>query len=138
MKFHPMLSGTLILAASLTAQAAELTIRISDISESGGFVHWALFDSAEAFDNDGAPVLAARSRVQGATLTTTLHDLPEGRYAVRLFHDSNGNGELDRNMIGIPSEGYGFSNDAGARGPAAFDDAAVMLTGDRTIEVRVR
>jgi uncharacterized protein (DUF2141 family) len=57
---------------------------------------------------------------------------------VRLFHDSNGNGELDRNMLGIPREGYGFSNDAGARGPASFEEAAVSIDGDARIEVPLR
>lgn len=131
------IAGALALAA-LPVQAADVTIHVSNISEEGGMVHLALFDSAAAFAGEGAPVTAARSRVSGDSLAVTVHDLPPGDYAVRLFHDSNGNGELDLNMLGIPREGYGFSNDAGARGPAGFDEAAVTIEGDRAIEVRVR
>jgi uncharacterized protein (DUF2141 family) len=83
-------------------------------------------------------VIAARSRVTGETVSATVHGLPAGRYAVRLFHDTNGNGELDVNMLGIPREAYGFSNNAGSRGPAGFDDAAVVVDGDARIEVQLR
>lgn len=141
MRYHKQVCAALTLLASIPASpasAGDLTISITGISEPAGMVHWALFDSAPAFDGEGAPVIAARSRVSGPTLTATVHDLPSGRYAVRLFHDSNGNGELDSNMLGIPREGYGFSNDAGARGPASFEDAAVSIDGDARIEVNVR
>lgn len=138
MHYHRQLCATLALLASMPASAGDLTISITGISEAAGMVHWAVFDSAPAFDGEGAPVIAARSRVSGPTLTATVHDLPGGRYAVRLFHDSNGNGELDRNMLGIPREGYGFSNDAGARGPASFEEAAVSIDGDARIEVHLR
>ena len=47
------------------------------------------------------------------------------------FHDENGNGELDRNVLGIPTEGHAFSNDAtGRMGPPAFADAAVTVGSD--------
>jgi uncharacterized protein (DUF2141 family) len=126
------------LSSPLPAQAADVTVQINDISEPGGMIHWVLFDSAQAFDDGGIPVMAARSRVASDSLSVTVYDLPTGRYAVRLFHDSNGNGEMDRNIIGIPKEGYGFSGDAGGRGPASFEDAAVAVEGDTTITVRVR
>lgn len=38
--------------------------------------------------------------------------LPAGSYGVIAFHDINGNEKLDTNMIGIPTEPYGFSNNA--------------------------
>ena len=52
-------------------------------------------------------------------------DVAPGRYAVKLFHDRNGDGELATNLFGIPSEPFGFSNNAPAQfGPPAFADAA--------------
>ena len=121
-----------------TANAADLTIRVENIHEPGGMLHWALFDSKESFDRGGAAVIASRVRVLGDSVEVTVHKLPPGRYALRSFHDSNGNGELDSNALGIPREGYGFSNDAGARGPARFDDAAVSVEGDLKLVVRLR
>ena len=55
-----------------------------------------------------------------------VQDLAPGRYALSAFHDENDNGELDTNLMGIPSEGYGFGNDASAAfGPPSFEAAAV-------------
>jgi len=138
MKTRVSFFSALALAAALPATADDITISITGIERSEGMVHWALFDSADSFDGNGAPVVAARSRADEGGIRTTLHDLPSGRYALRLFHDSNGNGELDRNVLGIPREGYGFSNDAGRRGPASFEDAAVTVDGDTNLEVRIR
>ena len=62
------------------------------------------------------------------TITVVLKDLPGGDYAVAAFHDENGNGERDRNVLGMPTEGYAFGNDAiGRMGPPTFEDAAVTV-----------
>jgi len=39
-------------------------------------------------------------------------DVPAGRYAIVVYHDENGNGHFDQNALGMPLEGYGFSNNA--------------------------
>lgn len=58
--------------------------------------------------------------------------VPVGAWAIEAYHDENGNGRLDRNGLGIPTEGAGFSRDAhGQYGPPSFDDAVVQVT-DRT------
>ena len=41
-------------------------------------------------------------------------DIPPGTYALAIIHDENMNGKLDTNWLGIPTEGYGFSNDVKA------------------------
>jgi len=41
-------------------------------------------------------------------------DMPKGTYALAVVHDKNMNGKLDTNFMGIPTEGYGFSNNAKA------------------------
>ena len=33
-----------------------------------------------------------------------------GVYAIALYHDENGNGKIDRSGIGLPTEGFGFTN----------------------------
>ena len=52
-------------------------------------------------------------------------DIPPGRYALAVIHDENMNGKLDANWLGVPKEGYGFSNDAkGLMGAPSFDAAS--------------
>ncbi|MEQ8262379.1 DUF2141 domain-containing protein [Pseudohaliea sp.] len=134
----------LIVAASVTTAlvqqvaAADLGLLVENITDPQGTLLWSVFDSAEAFAADTRPVVSARSRVTGNKLRVTLHDLPAGVYAIKLYHDANGNGELDTNMLGIPVEGYGFSNNAGRRGPASFEDASVAVDRDTQITIRLR
>jgi uncharacterized protein (DUF2141 family) len=50
--------------------------------------------------------------------------IPQGTYAVSVFHDENMNGKLDKNFVGAPKEGYGASNNPKKRmGPPKFDEA---------------
>jgi len=67
-------------------------------------------------------------------------ELKAGAYAVITFHDENDNGKLDENALGLPTEGYGFSNDAeGFFAAPSFKDAAVMLGGhDRAIGITLK
>ena len=123
---------------ALPDAAADVTLAVSNIEAVQGELRWLVFDSAEDYAADRNPVIAGRSRVQADAMAVTLHDLPPGNYAVKLFHDANQNGELDTNMVGLPTEGYGFSNNAGRFGPPDFDAAAVEVKADTRIDVRVR
>jgi uncharacterized protein (DUF2141 family) len=59
----------------------------------------------------------------------TTDAIPEIRLAITAFHDANGNGELDKSAIGIPTEKYGFSkNPAPGFGPPSFDQTAIPLS----------
>lgn len=78
----------------------------------------------------GAPTV-----VDGDTARVTF-ELSEGRYAIKLFLDLNGNGEVDTNFLGVPKEPFGFSNNAmGKFGPPSFDAAAFTFEGDREISI---
>lgn len=62
-------------------------------------------------------------------------DIPPGTYAIAVVHDENMNGELDVNWLGVPSEGYGFSNDAtGILGAPSFTAASFQYIG-RSLEL---
>ena len=66
---------------------------------------------------------------RGTTVVVTVPDVPPGRYAAQAFADADNNGRLDT-MIGVPREGFGFSNNAMRRflpprlSSAAFDHGA--------------
>lgn len=117
----------------------QLTLVIKGYEESKGTTYLSLYDDAEHFNKmSGKSVSNVQQCITGDTLSITFHDLNSGKYAVSLYHDANDNRELDRNMLGIPSEPYGFSNDAGAFGPAKFNDASFTLDSDKTIVINLR
>ncbi len=128
----------LLLGVSPILKAADLNLTVDNITDTKGTLYWSIFDSEESYNTEENPLLAGRSRVIGERLQITLHDLPAGDYAVKLFHDANDNGEMDSNLLGLPQEGYGFSNNAGNFGPASFSEAKVELNGNIQITIRLR
>ena len=127
------------LACLVTAQApaADLTIEVRGIRSGDGRVLVAVHGPAskETFPS-GDGVAGRRKPARPGAVRFVVGDLSPGRYAVAAFHDANDNGELDTNLLGIPSEGYGFGNDAGAAfGPPSFESAAVTVGDSSAVAV---
>jgi len=116
----------LALLSGAAAHAADLSIKVDGARGDGGAVRVALFDSADRFLK--RPLHGASAPVRDGGATVALKDLAAGDYAVAVYHDANDNGKLDQNMMGIPVEAAGFSNDAlGNMGPPAFEAARFAL-----------
>lgn len=96
------LAAGLVTLGMGAAQAAEIRLQVAGLSE--GMLH-AQLHAVEAGDWD-APVRQASGRPG----LLVFDDVPPGRYAIELFVDLNGNGELDVSPRGIPREPFGFSN----------------------------
>jgi uncharacterized protein (DUF2141 family) len=127
----------LALSAALQAQAASLEIEITGMQGVEGQVLVALFDRAETWLT--RPVQARKLTPGGdGTLRLRFDDLPEGQYAYSLLHDLNGNGRMDFNLIGMPTEAYAFSNNAGRFGAPKFEEASFTLAGDLRQRVSLR
>ncbi len=103
--------ATLLVLAIAPALAAELTVTVDNLRSAKGDVRLSAYGSAAEWPDHSAD---ANDKVAPAqTGSVVFHfDLPPGTYAVACFHDENGNGQFDQNFLGIPLEGYGFSNDA--------------------------
>jgi len=122
--------------AGAAAQAYDLTVEVLNARSDKGLVAGALYGTEASWLKD-----ALQGERQPAAARTVLvyRNLPVGPYALSLFHDENGNGKLDSNIAGVPTERYGFSRDARGRMSApAFADAAIDLRGDMTITVHLR
>lgn len=106
----------------------ELQVTFSNLRDAKGNLYVAVYDQESAFlKTDRLRCKKIVPVQQTGTLKINLGNLPPGRYALSCFHDLNGNGRLDTNWLGIPSEPYGFSNNARPQfrapkwGEAAFD-----------------
>jgi uncharacterized protein (DUF2141 family) len=95
----------------------------------------AVFDSAAAWEAGKDAVAVGNDSVTGPQVRLIFPELAPGDYAVKLYHDENRNGELDSNMLGIPSEGYGFSRYTQELGEPGFEDARFTVKGDTRIEI---
>ena len=139
---HTIRNISLIAGLSLFAHAAlaaDITLDISGYETDKGVTLIRVFDSQQAFESDdGEAIVSVIQRLTGESTVLTLHNMPAGEYAVSLFHDENGNRELDTNLVGIPTEQYGASNNAGRFGPPTFADAKFSVDGNVKVEITLR
>ena len=113
-----------------------LTVVIKNFKNTDGNARVAFFDSEENFLKNGEGRVV---EIEDKSEVKVIFDnVNEGTYAVSIIHDENGNGDLDTAVFGIPTEDYGFSNDAkGMFGPPSFEDCKFDFTEDKTIVINI-
>ena len=129
------LTAAALLASAAIAQAASVTVRVSDVESSEGQVYVGLCDRGfeEALCVDGA-FKSARP----GTMTFTFDNVAPGTYAIAAYHDVNGNGRMDTGTFSLPIEPYGFSNDVGRIAPPNFLNATFPVSSQAvTVDVRM-
>lgn len=93
----------------------------------GGAVMIAIFADAGSY-NAGKPLRGVRAPVSSTSMTERVEGLEPGTYAIRSFHDANGDGVLNTNPFGAPVEPFAFSRGAKPKfGPPAWEDASIDL-----------
>lgn len=123
-----------------SAGAAQLVVRVSGVQSARGQVAVTLYpDSRRRFLAPGGKLLRVRARAV-APVTTACFWVKPGAYAVSVYHDANGNHDYDRNAVGMPLEGFAFSNDPPTRlGLPSFDSVRFTVgAGGRTLPVQMR
>ncbi len=110
MKFW-ITSILLCLVFSLAGQQQSLKVKVSNIIDHQGQIIVTLYNKAEGFAKSGNEFKKIISqKVLGSIASIKVDDLPPGDYSVIILHDKNQDGECNYNFIGMPVEGYGFSN----------------------------
>jgi uncharacterized protein (DUF2141 family) len=101
-----------ILAGCLCALASgaqgRVEAAVTNAKNDKGVCRACLFSSAEAF-RENKPFRCVSVPLSGKKASVTFEQVPDGEYAVLVFHDANNNNKMDKNFLGIPSEGYGAS-----------------------------
>jgi uncharacterized protein (DUF2141 family) len=130
-----------VLGAEAPASGVKLTVAIAGIRNDQGNIMCELFASPAGYPKDSTKALQLKKvGIQQRTASCVFEGLAPGTYAVAAYHDENGNGKLDTNFLGIPSEGVAASNDAkGTMGPPSFENAKFAVSStDRAITVHLR
>jgi len=91
-------------------ETQEIHLTINGIASDEGMLYIGLYNSEETFL--GRRYKSAMSRIVNGKVVVVFEDVPEGIYAVSVFHDENNNQKLDTNFMGIPKEDIGCSNNA--------------------------
>jgi uncharacterized protein (DUF2141 family) len=136
-----ILVAVLLYCSALTvAGATDLAVTISGARNATGSISAGIFDSESSFPKAPQAFASFRIKAQQGTVSFTVHNLPPGKYAVTSYHDENDNGKLDTDVTGLPTEGYGVSNDAREiLGPPQFAKASFELRDQsKTITVTIK
>jgi len=127
-------------AASIAcAQTGSVRVEIYGITETKGLMSIGLYSNEGVFPDKGKEDKGVDVEITGQSIVHTFKDVPYGTYSIAIFHDINSNTKLDTNFLGIPKEGYAFSNNRfGAFGtPPGFEDASFEVSGDKTIKIQI-
>lgn len=127
------------LADTAGADAASLRLRFDNL-RGGGKVVVALFSQESRWRaRDGAMRTTDVPVAAGGSVEAAFEGLPPGRYAVMAYHDRNADGRLNTLPVGMPTEPYGFSNDArGMFGPPPWRSASFEVSAGRETRQAIR
>lgn len=119
------MAGASYSAAAVAQNAgSSLTVNLTGIEEKQGAILGVLVDSEAAYDGKAAPVRPLMVTADKAEVAAMVDGLAPGVYAIKLFHDVDGDGKMSTNPYGMPVEPFAFSNNAqGNMGPAKWADA---------------
>ena len=117
----------------------DLTVTVENVKSNEGKISVAVYNSSDGFLEFDKVFKANSVASKKGSTEVVLKDLPEGTYAIAAFHDENGNGELDTNIMGIPKEPLGFSKGKMKTfGPPSFAECSFKLTSDQAISVPIK
>jgi uncharacterized protein (DUF2141 family) len=109
-----------MLVISVVASAQITTkVKINGVQKNGGAIYISIFNNELSFKSREA-YLSFSLNADCEIVTKDLN-LPAGQYVFSIYQDSNGNGKLDSNLIGIPKEKFGFTNYDGKSAPGNFN-----------------
>jgi uncharacterized protein (DUF2141 family) len=118
--------------------SATINIEVSNIKNQKGSVVIGLYNIEKSFPIKTEEYQGLVLDTNATTLKGQFKNIPKGTYAIALFHDENSNEILDKNFLGIPKEGYGFSNNAKALFSApSFDKAKFELNETTDIKIEM-
>ena len=114
----------------------KLSIEVDGVKSSSGKIRVAVYNRAESFLNTNEVYAGNSAEAKSGVTLVSIDNLPEGEYALAIFHDVNGNNKLDTNWMGVPKEAVGFSGSGKGRlGPPKYRDCVLHLEADKTIQI---
>ncbi len=119
------LAAAVALASGNVALAAPLSVTVDGIEARGGTLYVGVQTEAEFMTNGGIAGEIVATPAAGAQSFT--FDLPEGAYAVSVWHDFNANGTFDMSAEGMPADGWAMINGEALRGPPVFSDSSLAV-----------
>ena len=121
-------------------QAGTITVQLAGFENDQGTVKLCVCRSEDEYTGKAKEFCTASTEIKNKKAQWIFEHMPYGSYSIKVFHDENGNSKLDKDFLGVPTERYGFSNNArGQFGPPPFQRAAFTLSAPQmtiTLELK--
>jgi uncharacterized protein (DUF2141 family) len=115
-------------ADASTAATATLTVKVTGLRNHKGDLIFGVFKAADGFPTEKNKSVNWQVKPADADSVEFTAKLPPGRYSASVLHDENRNGKMDFNVLGVPLEGYGVTNNPKPKmRKAKFDEARFDL-----------
>jgi uncharacterized protein (DUF2141 family) len=129
---------TILLGTLAFSNEVNIKLNISGIKDLKGNLKIAIYDKPENFLKETHLFQAKMLKIDKPQITTYFDNIPSGNYAISIYQDINENNKLDTNIFGIPTEKYGFSNNAkGSFGPPSFKESQFSIPDDKTVTMNI-
>jgi uncharacterized protein (DUF2141 family) len=114
-------------------QSGSIEIEVNGINSTSGHINIALYNTKSDFNIIEKAFIKKAYIISGKSILIKLPNIPTGDYALSIFHDANKNLQIDKNLFGIPKEGFAFSNNATANfGPPDWNAAKFSVLANKT------
>jgi uncharacterized protein (DUF2141 family) len=132
--------SALLWVGALPTFGQELVIRVHEVRPGQGPLLVAIYDRETGFPYTPSRAIARlRSETPRPDVELSTNSLKPGRYALALFQDRNGDQRLNTNILGMPKEGYGVSNNAyNTFSAPRFNDAAFQLKSKTVLDIQMK
>jgi uncharacterized protein (DUF2141 family) len=131
--------GIIFLSAG-TIPADGIRLSVTNLRNDRGFILISLFREGAGYPDK--PALAFKTdkvAIYDKKAVIIFPDMPAGTYAISILHDENNDQQMNKNALGLPKEGYGFSNNVmGAFGPPSYKRASFTHKKGAQTEVQIR
>ena len=120
------------------AQTINLRLTVNNLKKISGVIVVGVYNDKNDFPIDGKEFRKLSFKVSALSVLCPIHDLPQGEYALAIFHDENGDGICNLGLFGIPKEGFGFSKNFRPRLRAPdFKDCELEVLKDMAITINL-
>lgn len=128
----------LLTAFSINALAQQVIINVIGIKEAKGNIMIGIYNSPVNFTKVESEIKCIIVPADSETVSVTITDLEEGEYAFTVLHDKNANGKCDYNLLGIPKESIGFSNNVKPKLKVpSFNDVKVNVKDNIVLDIKL-
>ena len=116
----------------------KVTAEVENFKNNQGICKACIFQTATSFEKMEA-LQCINTSVKDNRAVFSFSGLPDGTYAIFVFHDVNNNNKMDKNFLGIPKEGYGASsNKLPFAAAPKFSDNKFVLANQSSVQLKIR